>query len=156
MKLTGTAVIALAAVAGLGVLGLWAWRKGGVVNAVTSAVGSLATGAVDAASDVVGLPTTQETTTDAEVARWIIDNVGQFEASKWAGAPAYLRAQFLAVGSGKPPPANSPAGRALLPLVSSYDETDRLLRRYPTTTSPDSLFSTLPGLTFSEGAGLPL
>lgn len=159
MKLTGTAVIALAGVALVGVAGLWAWKKGGLINAVGSVAETAIKGGVDAVSDVVGIPTTQQTTTDAEVARWLIDNVGQFEASKWAGAPAYIRAQFLPAGSGKPPPANSPAGREFLGRVASYDETDRLLARYPNYTAADGIYSgysTDPGLTFSEGAGMPL
>jgi hypothetical protein len=150
MKLSGSAVIALAGVALVGVAGLWIWKRGGIVNAA----GAVVSGTVDTVSEVVGIPTTQQTTTDAEAARWIIDNIGQLAASKWAGAPAYLRAQFMPAGSGRPPPADSPAGRALLPLVASYDETDRLARRYPSTTAPDSVYT--GGLTFNEIAGLPL
>lgn len=150
MKLGTTAVLALAGVAAVGVIGLWAWKKGGLVNAA----GAVVSGAVDTASEVIGIPTTQQTTTDAEVARWIIDNLGQFEASKWAGAPAYLRAQFMAPGTGKPPPSSSPAGQALLPLVASYDETERLLARYPTNTAPDAVYT--GGLTVGEYLGFPL
>ena len=155
MKVGASGVLTLAGIAAVGVLGLWAWKQGGVINAA----GAIVRGGVDAASDAIGIPTTQQTSTDAEVARWIIDNVGQFAASKWAGAPAYIRAQLLPAGSGKPPPANSPAGLALLPIVASYDETDRLLARYPGGTAPDNIFSGYdggPGLTVAEQTGFPL
>lgn len=131
----------------------YVWRKGGIVQAATAAgtaagaavvntAGAVASGAVGAVGASVGLPTPDETTTDPKVARWIIDREGYFEASKWAGAPALARAMFMDAGTGTPPPANSAAGRRFLGAaapVASYDETDRLLARYPApaTTAPD-------------------
>ncbi len=158
-------VYILGAAAALGAA-LFVMRKGSVSAAAESigaglvtGAGGLVTGGVGAVSEAVGLPTPAQTTTDVEVARWIIDNFGQFEASKWAGAPAYVRAQFLPEGSGKPPPADSPAGRALLPRlapVASYDETDRLARRYPAppTAGPESVFSG-SAQSWGDLAGLP-
>lgn len=141
MKLGATGVLALSAAAGLGLVSLYVWRSGGVAKAAESigsgavdAVGGVASGAVGAIGSAVGLPTPAQTTTDAEVARWIIDNVSTFEASKWAGAPAFLKALVMPAGSGKPPDPVSPAGQALLGRVgpvASYDETERLLSRYP-------------------------
>ncbi|MDN3921503.1 hypothetical protein [Roseateles violae] len=143
----------LLALAGLAGVAAFVWHKGGIAKAaeavgagVVNAAGGLVTGGVSAVSESVGLPTPAQTTTDAEVARWIIDNVGTFEASKWAGAPAFLTALTMASGSGKPPAADSPAGRALLGLVApqaSYDETARLAARYPAPggTGAESIFN---------------
>ena len=146
-------LVGLLVVAGAGVAGLWIWKQGGIANAaaslgagVVNTAGAVVSGGVGAIGSAVGLPTPADTTTEAEVARWLIDNVGQFEASKWAGAPAYLKAQFMAAGSGKPPAADSPAGREFLGKVApvaSYDEGDRLAIRYPgpPTAGPDSVFN---------------
>lgn len=78
------------------------------VKAAAGAAGAVATGTVDGVSQVVGLPTTEQTTTDPLVARWIIDNYGYLEATKWAGVPALWDASFMAAGTGTPPPAGSP------------------------------------------------
>lgn len=144
-------VVAIAGVALVGAVGLWIWKKGGVANAaaavgagVVTAAGGAASGAVGAIGSAVGLPTPDETTTDAAVARWIIDNVGTWEASQWAGAPAFVKALLMPAGSGTPPSANSPAGREFLSKVSApaYDETNRLAGRYPpASTGPDSIFN---------------
>lgn len=144
MKLAASGIVAIAGVGVLAALGLWVWKKGGIVPAA----GAVVTGGVDTISEVVGLPTTEQTSTDAEVARWIIDNVGQFQASKWSGAPAYLRAQLMPAGSGKPPPADSAVGRELLPIVETNAETARLLARYPVYTAPEAIYGgyqELPG-----------
>lgn len=146
---------AIAILGGAAAIGaaFYVWKQGGAGKAaealgagVVNAAGGLVSGGVGAVSEAVGLPTPAQTTTDAEVARWIIDNVGTFEASKWAGAPAFLTALTMSAGSGKPPPADSPAGRALLGRVTpqaSYDETERLLSRYPAPPSagPESIFN---------------
>lgn len=116
VDLTPGNVAVIAGLVGVAVVGLYVWKKGGLVNAaaaaggaVVDAAGAAASGAVGAIGATVGLPTPAETTTDPAVARWIIDhpNGGQLEASKWAGAPAYFRAQFMATGSGTPPPEGS-------------------------------------------------
>ena len=133
------AVIAgLVAVAGVA---FFVWRKGGLANAAQAvgagavdAAGAVATGAVGAAGAAVGLPTPAQTTTDAGVARWIIDHPagGRFAASKWAGAPAFLQALFMDAGSGTPPPEGSELAK-LFPVLpdASYDEAARLANRYP-------------------------
>lgn len=133
--------VGLVVIAGAAAAGLWIWSKGGISNAAAAvgagavnAAGSAVSGGVGAIGSAVGLPTPDDTTTDAEVARWLIDNVGQFEASKWAGAPAYIKAQFMDAGSGKPPSPNSPAGREFLPRAgTSTSSTPQ--------TGPDSIFS---------------
>lgn len=131
----------VAGVAGLTVVALYIVAKGGakgaataagaaVVNAGIDVAGGLATGAVTATSEAVGLPTPAETTTDPAVARWLIDTHGYFTASKWAGLPALIKGAAMDAGTGTPPPAGSPMLKAL-PPVASYDETTRLLKRYP-------------------------
>lgn len=155
----------LGGVAVLGAVGLYVWRKGGVAAAASSvgagavnAAGGAVSGAVGAVGASVGLPTPQETTTDASVARWLIDNVGHFEASKWAGAPAYVKALFMEPGTGTPPPAGSPAAQQFAPQVRSSsapdtgDETARLLARYPSqgaSRDPSSIFDGVGS--FSDG-----
>jgi hypothetical protein len=132
--LTPGNVAVLAGLAGVVVVGLYVWHKGGIGKAVAGAgaaavdaAGDLAVGAVGEIGAAVGLPTPAETTTDPSVARWIIDhpNGGQLEASKWAGAPAYLRAQFLAPGSGTPPPAGPLLERFPLPTTGDFARADR-------------------------------
>ncbi|WP_133603552.1 hypothetical protein [Roseateles asaccharophilus] len=149
-----------AGVAGAGLLALYVSRQGlgnvaaSVGAGAVQAVGGAASGAVGAIGQAVGLPTPAQTSTDAQVARWLIDNFGQLEASKWAGAPAYLRAQFMDAGSGRPPPADSAVGLEFLPRLApqaSYDETDRLAARYPAPREPSSIFD--GGASFEAGAG---
>jgi hypothetical protein len=126
---TPTDVAIVAGLIGLVGVGLYVWHKGGIGKAAAAAgaaavdaAGDFTVGAVGEIGAAVGLPTPAETTTDPAVARWIIDhpNGGQFEASKWAGAPAYLRAQFLDAGSGTPPPEGSGL-YALFPRPTSGD-----------------------------------
>lgn len=108
----------------VGGLVLYAWRRGGVAPAAASlgqavgqgavaAVGGAASGAVGAVGASVGLPTPAQTLTDARQVRWLIDRVGYFEASKWAGAGALLEAWAMASGSGTAPPASAPVMAAL-------------------------------------------
>lgn len=121
--------------------GAWAWRRGGgtvegAAQAAGAALVDVATGAtvgaVGAVGSTVGLPTPSQTVTDPREARWIIDNVGHLEASKWSSASAYLQGVFLASGSGWRPAADSPAGRTFAAVpTDTGDEVDRLLRRYP-------------------------
>lgn len=102
--------------------------KGGIGNAVSAltagavstagdvAVG-VATGAVTGASDVIGIPSPSQTTTDPAVARWIIDypTGGVLKASQWASASAFAQALTLPSGSGVPPPAGSAVAAAFPP-----------------------------------------
>jgi hypothetical protein len=125
MKLDSIHVSFLMAGAVVAGLAFFVWRKGGVAQAAASAgsaagaavvdaVGGAASGAVGAVGATVGLPTPDETTTDPDVVRWIIDTHGYYTASKWAGAAALISAAMQPAGSGRPPSADSPAGSALL------------------------------------------
>lgn len=131
------------------VVGLYVWKKGSI-GAAAQAIGAGAVqvagdataGAVGAIGQTVGLPNPDQTVRDPAQARWIIDNVGQWEASKWASAYAYTAAQFMPSGSGTQPTSNSPAGKAFAPYAEAAkwqeytdDETERLLARYPKSTA---------------------
>ncbi len=108
MKLETVAVLG---VLGVGVLAaVWVWRKGGVVQAV----GSVASGTVGAIGATVGLPMPDETTTDASVARYLIDVRGLGFASRWAGLPALASAAFMQPGTGRPPAPGSAVHAALI------------------------------------------
>lgn len=136
-----------AAALGLGLVAVYVWSRGvsgaasDVGKAAVNLAGGVATGVVDGVSGAVGIPTTSDTTTDPLVARWIIDNYGYFEASKWAGAPALLKGWWMDAGTGKAPDAGSTLAKylATLPPVTAAetavdDETARLLNRYPAPT----------------------
>lgn len=149
-------------VAVLGIVGLYVWRKGGVTAAASAvgagavnAAGGAVSGAVGAVGASVGLPTPDQTTTDAAVARWLIDNAGHFQASQWAGAPAYLKALFMEPGTGTPPPSGSPAAKEFASLIrvgGTADETARLAARYPAPANR-SAGSVFDGVgSFSDGA----
>src|SRR6185295_2337441 len=136
--------VLLVVVAGLGVA-WYVWKKGGVPAAasaagaaVVSAAGGAASGAVGAIGAGVGLPTPSSTTTDPRVARWLIDNVGWFEASMWSGVPALAAAYSIPAGTGIAPPAGSAIANAFPWLLNaaSYDETERLNARYPAPKQP--------------------
>lgn len=168
MKKLQTALILGAA----GAAAYVAWRSyrgvsgmsaGGVASSVASgavnAVGGVVSGAVGAVGSAVGLPTPSQTTTDAAVARWIIDNAGYWEASKWAGAPALFQAMTMTAGTGTPPPPGSAAAQAFSSQIArasapdTGDETERLLRRYPAPYTPGpSALMTGEG-SFSDIAG---
>jgi hypothetical protein len=81
-------------------------------GAVVAAAGGVATGVADAGSGALGIPTTEQTTTDPSVARWLIDNYGYLDASEWSGAPALLKGAWMEAGTGTPPPAGSPVALA--------------------------------------------
>lgn len=113
LALVGVAVL-------LAGVGFWVWRKGGVGgaaaaagSAVVKAAGGAAAGAVSAAGEAVGLPGIDKTTEDPAVARWVMDQYGWFEASKWSGAGALLHASMMTAGTGYPPPATSALGIAI-------------------------------------------
>lgn len=100
--------------------------KGSIAKALVDAGNGAITGVVNQAGSVVGLPTTDQVTTDPHVARYIIDATnqygGQFMASKWSSAGAYAQAQMLPAGSGYPPPANTQLAAMFPPLVGPvYD-----------------------------------
>lgn len=108
----------------VGGLVLFAARRGGVAPAAASfgqavgqgavsAAGGVASGAVGAVGSAVGLPTPSETLTDPRQVRWLIDRVGYFEASKWAGAGALFDAWRMDAGTGTTPPASAPVMAAL-------------------------------------------
>lgn len=74
----------------------------GVVSAAKTANTATA-GAVSGIGSAFGLPTTDQTISDPEQVRWIIDNVGHMEASKWGTALAFMAAEGMAPGSGRAP-----------------------------------------------------
>jgi hypothetical protein len=138
--------VVVAAVAAVGIA-LYVWKKGGLGQAaksagaaVVNAAGQAVSGGVGAVSQAVGLPTPDETTTDPRVARWLIDQVGYWEASKWSGLPALVSGARMAPGSGQPPPNGSPLAKAFA-NYASYDETNRLLNRYPVDRGMDASWS---------------
>ena len=118
--LNGSAVLALAAVA----VAAWAISKatgaaGAVVDDVAAAwneaaasPGGVPGAVVGTVGAAAGLPTPSQTTTDARVARWIIDTQGYWAASKWCGVPALIEGATLPAGSGIPPPLGSAAAVA--------------------------------------------
>lgn len=121
---------------------LWVRSRGGVQGAAhavgeaaVNAVTGVASGAVSGASRAVGLPGPAETVTDARHARWLIDNAGTMQASKWASAGALVGGLTLPAGSGVRPGSDTSAGRAFAHVVTvtdTGDEVDRLRRRYGT------------------------
>lgn len=129
LELTPSGLVLLAGLGLAGLAGLYVMRKGGLSKAASAAgaaavdaVGDITSGAVGAVGAAVGLPTPEQTTTSAGVARWIIDHPagGHFEASRWAGAPAYLTALTWANGSGSPPAAGTDlAARFPVPSYSN-------------------------------------
>ena len=132
------ASVALALVVAAGVA-LYVWKKGGIAQAASSAgaaavnaAGSAASGAVGAVGASVGLPTPDQTTTDPDVARWLIDHAGYFEASKWSGAPALFHAMLLPAGSGRAPAAGSALAAAFPPLQLTTGDFTRTDHGYDT------------------------
>lgn len=155
-ELNGSGVLALLAVLGVAGFALYVWRSGGVaavagsvVTGSVEAAGEVVTGTVGAAGQVVGLPTPAQTTDDPRVARWLIDNVSLFDASKWATATALIKAVLMDSGTGTPPTAGTAVaqvfgtnplpvgyrmtgyGALLMPDDAVAAETRRLLDRYP-------------------------
>lgn len=133
-------------------VGLYVWRSGGIKQAganigsgAVNVAGGAAAGAVGAIGAAVGLPTPWETTEDPETARWLIDTMGHFEASKRAGAPAYIRALLMAPGSGLAPGA--PAGR------TTQTPAQIQWQRPPTNNGAVYDFAGGPPLSFLAGGG---
>ena len=132
-----------AGLAAAAAVALYVWRSGGFAKAganvgaaAVEATGGVVAGAVGAIGAAVGLPTPWDTTTDPLVSRWMIDNIGHFEASKRSGAPAYVRALGLPAGSGRAPAGvQTDRGNGYgtqSPNADEFDaETRRLLNRYP-------------------------
>jgi hypothetical protein len=113
-------IVAGVAVLAVGGFALFAWRKGGIAAAASSvgsaavtAAGGAVSGAVGAVGASVGLPTPDQTVTDAASVRWLIDTYGYLDASKWAGAPALFSAIGMKSGTGTPLPDTHPAVQAL-------------------------------------------
>jgi hypothetical protein len=144
----GVAVVAVAAFA------LYAWRKGGAGAAaaglgqaagaaVVNLAGGAASGAVGAVSATVGLPTPDETVTEAAQARYIIDRWGYLAASKWAGAPALFGALGMPAGTGKAPPQGWPGWAQLGPGDGGAAAAPPA-RKPPAVTLPDGGVFSLP------------
>jgi len=164
MKLEASTVKAAVIIGGAAAIGLFIWKRGGVAQAAASAGeaiggavidlgGGAVTGVVGGVSSAVGLPTPSETTTEAAVARWIIDNFGYWEASKWCGVPALVKGAAMDAGTGRAPPSDSAAGRYFLPKLTpqaSYDETERLAKRYP---APSANYYETAGRYAGSGSG---
>lgn len=141
VSVDASAVLMVLALAGAG---LWIISKGGLRKAAESlggglvaAAGGVVAGGVGAVSAAVGVPGPGQTTTDAAVARWIIDNRGVFEASKWAGVPALVAGAALPAGSGRPPGLDSAAARGLGVVRPTTGEFARMDRRYVVPDSTD-------------------
>lgn len=127
-----SSVLLVLALAGLG---LWIVAKGGLRQAaqalgagLVGTAGGVVAGGVGAVSAAFGLPGPGQTTTDAAVARWIIDNRGIMAASRWAGVPALASAAVMPAGSGRPPALESDAARALgvvRPTTGDFSRMDR-------------------------------
>lgn len=83
-------------------------------QALVNAAGGAITGTVDATGQAIGLPALADITTDANVARWIIDapNGGTYQASIWSSAAALFNGELLPSGSGY----NAPAGSKIATL----------------------------------------
>lgn len=120
----------------VGVLALKLTSAGGAAS-VGTAVGSAAvgavtgvtTGVVSGVSEVVGIPTPLDTTTDAKVARWMIDTQGYWTASLWCGVPAMWNAAQMEPGTGTPPPAGSQ-------LAQKFGTAPTVKTAVPATTAP--------------------
>lgn len=96
----------------------------GAVDLVVDTAGGVAGGVIDGVSTAAGIPTTQDTTTNPAVARYIMDHQqgGQLQASLWSGAPAYMKALFMDPGTGTPPPPGTKlAARFPPPFDSDWD-----------------------------------
>jgi hypothetical protein len=119
VQLSATGIAAIAAVGALALVGLWVWRKGpaeagaAVVGAAAQIADGAASAAVGGVGQVFGLPTPSQTVTEAEIGRYVIDQLGYWQASKWLSAAALARAWALPEGSGKPPPPGAPVWAAL-------------------------------------------
>lgn len=154
-ELSPNGLLVLVGLAAAGVVAFYVIRKGGLGSAAVGLVGDVATGAVGEIGAAVGLPRPTQTTTDPAVARWIMDHPlgGYFEASKWSGAPALLSASFMASGSGTAPPDGSELA-ARFPVLpqASYDETDRLAKRYPAAAATGDWFTDEEARQYEYGA----
>lgn len=139
----------------LGAIGLVAWviHSGGIqafFQSLTQAVGTAATNAGGAVINAAGQaaagvftgatnllpgPTSDQTTDDPYVARWIIDNPagGQIAASQWSTPSAYLNAQTIATGQGVPPPAFSAIAQTFPAYVQPVTVQDDLSDITPAT-----------------------
>lgn len=118
----------------------------GLASGAVQAAGGVASGAVSGASGAVGLPTPSQTVTDPRHARWLIDNAGLWQASKWSGVPALTKALTMQAGTGVRPGDDTAAGRAFAGVTAATednaDEVRRLVSRYGTAPAgPESIYS---------------
>lgn len=158
VTLTPTLALAGLAVLGLAAFAVYAFRKGGAGQAAASIgqaagaaavnlAGGAATGAVAAVSSTVGLPTPDETVTDARQARYLIDRWGYLAASKWAGAPALFGALGMPSGTGTAPAPGWPGWARLGPGdggASSTPAARPALAPAPVSTDPFALLDNPP------------
>ncbi|MBN8506126.1 MAG: hypothetical protein J0L58_16805 [Burkholderiales bacterium] len=134
LQLSAGAVLAVAGLAA----GAWVlWRASSAASGAAAAVGD-AFGSVSDAVGQVGeglysftfapppergwleMGQGDEVTSDPAVARWLIDRVGWWDASKWATAGALWTASGMPAGSGRRPPAGSAAGRQFASVPESF------------------------------------
>lgn len=112
-------IVGALAVAGLA---LYLARRGvaGVASDLGTAAGTaavqvvtgVATGVTDAASTVIGIPTTQQTSDDPKLARWVLDNYGYLDAFNWFGPATLWTAETMAAGTGTQPTGTSALAKA--------------------------------------------
>lgn len=105
---------------------LWLWNRGvagaaaDITRGAVDAAGGAVTGAVTGASDVLGIPTPADVSSDPAVARWIMDHPkgGYWEASFWVTPAALARGAWMDAGTGTPPPVGSKAYAAFPPAYT--------------------------------------
>lgn len=78
-----------------------------VVEGVSKTAGDVTSWGVGKIGQSMGLPQPSETLSNPYQVRWIMDHVGEWPASQWGTAMAYIKAVTLPAGSGdnNPPPA---------------------------------------------------
>ncbi len=115
-------LIGAGAVLILAAVGARLWAKGGgagglaagAVGGAVDAAGGAVAGGASKVGELFGLPTMTQTTQDPAVARFVIDNYGYMEASKWASLGALVKGAAMAADSGYPPPPGSPLSLAIV------------------------------------------
>ncbi len=115
-------LLGVGAVLILGAVGVRLWKQGGgaggiaagVVGGAVDAAGGAVAGGASKVGELIGLPTITQTTQDPAVARFVIDNYGYIEASKWASLGALVKGAAMAADSGYPPPPGSPLSLAIV------------------------------------------
>lgn len=147
-----------AAGVGFALVGLFVWKKGGVQGAAEAIAGGAVnaakgatTGALDAVSNIVGIPTTKQVSDDPKVARWMLDTVGMWETSFWCTPAAIAKAWTMDAGTGTAPPMDSAMwgavkyqANAVQWTAYTQSENDRLLARYPAPASAQGIYAGVP------------